>query len=231
LDSFLAGTDPGRQQEVKEQEEDMGVMHAAPETTRFGQKQTRKRRASSATCAAQADVQVSWSLSGLPKSPFSQVVADEAQFLRCFECLVGYFRGRKLGNEAPEDSAQQVLMSAWEIMPNNTQHYVARVAFNHFITRLREQNRRPRHQAIFFDQITSPREPVASLENERLKERLLESLSQLPQQLGVVVELYFFGGMTQVAIAEQLRISANTDRNRLKRAYKCLREELEPLIE
>jgi RNA polymerase sigma-70 factor (ECF subfamily) len=70
-------------------------------------------------------------------------------------------------------------------------------------------------------------------DNETLSEfdeyaRLYTALEKLPEQRRRILELAVFESLTYAQIAEKLKISINTVKTQIGRAYRFLKEELDP---
>jgi len=83
------------------------------------------------------------------------------------------------------------------------------------------------------DMHTSP-EGVGNVLMQERRRRLQEEMAKLPQEQRQVLELAFYGGMTQSEIAEQTRIPLGTVKTRtllaMKKLKVALREEIGELL-
>ncbi len=167
------------------------------------------------------------SLSDLPTGPFRKVIAERSGFDQCFQILVRYFRSKPLIFESPEDSAQEVLVRAAIISPENTQHCLAKLAKCQFINCLRKQHRRPINRLLRLDQVPTTVDPFASAEHEQLLAALHTAIDRLPEQAREMVKLHYFDGYSAAKIAAELKIHRHTVRNHLKQARQRLRAMLD----
>lgn len=68
----------------------------------------------------------------------------------------------------------------------------------------------------------------AEFDEQHKYAKLYQALSKLPQQRRKILELAVFDSLTYQEIADQLNISKNTVKTQISRAYRFLKETLEP---
>ena len=170
-------------------------------------------------------------LADLPKGPFQEVLADQSRYDPCFQSLVRYFCRKGLTIESSEDSAQEVLTVAAEISPDNTQHCLAWLARRRLIDAWRRPKRRPARQLVRLDQLATPSDPLASMEQDMFHAILRAVVDRLPDKYRIVVTLHYFDGYSQVLIAGQLGVHRNTVRTHLNQAHQRLRKLLDGFAE
>jgi RNA polymerase sigma-70 factor (ECF subfamily) len=88
---------------------------------------------------------------------------------------------------------------------------------------------RKRNEFIMLDVSSIPELPDEESENELDNfSRLYGALEKLPEQRRRILELAIFESCTYAQIAEKLQISVNTVKTQIGRAYRFLKEELDP---
>ncbi len=68
----------------------------------------------------------------------------------------------------------------------------------------------------------------ADFDEQQRYAKLYKAISQLPQQRKIILELAAFDSLTYQQIADKLGISKNTVKTQITRAYRFLKESLEP---
>lgn len=90
-------------------------------------------------------------------------------------------------------------------------------------------NLRKKKGVVFSELKFFPEIPDESLENETDQiEKLHRALDKLPEQRRRILELAVYESATYNQIAEKLNISVNTVKTQMGRAYRFLKEELDP---
>jgi RNA polymerase sigma factor (sigma-70 family) len=95
---------------------------------------------------------------------------------------------------------------------------------NHY--RSRRRDRVDLTEVSAYDLAPGPSTVVAKVREQQL---LLESLRRIPVELQVILELFYWEGMTAKAIGEVVGESEYTVRNRLRRGKELLRKHMEAL--
>ncbi|MEI6276830.1 MAG: sigma-70 family RNA polymerase sigma factor [Prolixibacteraceae bacterium] len=88
---------------------------------------------------------------------------------------------------------------------------------------------RRKEHSVYLEEGTIPDLPDDEMHNEldRYAE-LYNSLEKLPEQRRLILELAVFESLTYAQIAEKLNISMNTVKTQMGRAYRFIKEELDP---
>lgn len=118
-----------------------------------------------------------------------------------------------------EDAVQQALLKAWQhrrkARPGLERAWVMRILVNECYTLLRQRKRTIPMEEL---PIRMPGAPADS--------PLQEAIRALPENLRTPILLKYMEGMTEKEVAEALRLPVSSVKNRLFRARKLLREEL-----
>jgi RNA polymerase sigma factor (sigma-70 family) len=154
-----------------------------------------------------------------------------ALFDRHFSALSRFFRN-KVTDEF-EDLVQQTFTACLESRDRFRQDssfrtYLFAIANNilrnHY--RSRRRDRVDLTEVSVHDLAPGPSTVVARAREQKL---LLESLRRIPLELQVILELYYWEGMTAKAIGEVVGDSEYTVRNRLRRGKELLRKHMESI--
>ena len=110
------------------------------------------------------------------------------------------------------------------LIERSVRSYLFLMLRNTLIDRLRKKN-----QVIHLDSEFTP-EATDELITEELDDfaKLYEALQRMPQQRRRILELAAFDSYSYGQIAEKLQISVNTVKTQMGRAYRFLKEELDP---
>lgn len=133
--------------------------------------------------------------------------------------------------EEAEDIVQETYSTVWQRFhdkdfPKNLKSYIYRVAHNITIDRLRRRD---------IQEVSMPLEEMGEIEvseeaidtSER-DARLWIAISKLPVRCKKVFLMSKRDGMSHAQIADELNISAKTVENQITKAFKILRDDLEP---
>lgn len=133
--------------------------------------------------------------------------------------------------EEAEDIVQETYSTVWQRFhdkdfPKNLKSYIYRVAHNITIDRLRRRD---------IQEVSMPLEEMGEIEvseeaidtSER-DARLWIAISRLPVRCKKVFLMSKRDGMSHAQIADELNISAKTVENQITKAFKILRDDLEP---
>jgi RNA polymerase sigma-70 factor (ECF subfamily) len=115
----------------------------------------------------------------------------------------------------------------------NERAYLLRIAYRLAVDwSRRQQTRRKYHEAAGEEATIRTRfAPETDPDRERLRAELENSLSQLPSEQRLAVELKLWDGLTFAEIAGVLEISPNTAASRYRYGIDKLREQLRPFYE
>lgn len=108
--------------------------------------------------------------------------------------------------------------------------YIFAIARNELFAYLRKVQRR--RDDLDFDQVSMAdlgTSPTGRLARDQERQRLLQALCTLPVEQQVLLELFYWEGMSTAELAEVLGIAEPAGRTRLSRARKALRERMETL--
>jgi len=136
---------------------------------------------------------------------------------------------RRMGAE-PEDAAQETFLRVYQARDRYEPRrrfnaYLMRIAANHCIS---SQRRRRPHltERGEVDPITLE-QPVASLLDRELKDRVRAAVDRLPARQRAAVRLRRFEGLSQEQVAERLGLSVAAAKSLLHRARQGLKDMLE----
>lgn len=133
-------------------------------------------------------------------------------------------------NEA-EDIVQETFSVAWqkfakENLPKYFKSYLYTTAHNITIDRLRQKN----HEkgGIPLDEVDELELTEESIDTSERDARLWIAISELPERCRKIFLMAKRDGMSRAEIAEELEISVKTVDNQMTKAFKSLRDSLEP---
>jgi len=137
-----------------------------------------------------------------------------------------------------EEITMDVFMRVWHKAASyranqaKVRTWLTHIARHHAIDVLRRRSIRPDHFAISWDGI-SPREIPPAQDSQELvelslrRERVCAAIAQLPQDQKQALAFAYYGGLTQVEIAEALQQPLGTIKTRLRLAMQKLRDLLQ----
>jgi len=134
------------------------------------------------------------------------------------------------GNEGlAEELVSDCFIKLWENRKNieirdSVQHYLFLMLHNHIIDHFRKK--RMLTEPLGQDFAVPGDEK--SFDDQKQYVRLYQAVKNLPDQCRNVLEMAIFESLTYKEIAEKLHISKNTVKTQVGRAYKYLREMLDP---
>jgi len=148
---------------------------------------------------------------------------DESTYIAlCRDNLAAFYRmALSITASVPdaEDAVQQALLKAWQhrgkARPGLERAWVMRILVNECYTLLRQRRR-----IIPMDEL-----PIHALD-AAADSPLQEAIRALPENLRTPVLLKYMEGMTEKEVAEALQLPVSSVKNRLFRARKLLRKEL-----
>jgi RNA polymerase sigma-70 factor (ECF subfamily) len=133
-----------------------------------------------------------------------------------------------------EDVVQEVFTTIW----NDPGKYVARlgslsawlvqVVRNRSIDRLRSRQARARATAELAkrEPLDNDASPAIAPEDAEAMQRVVREINQLPAEQKEIIELAYFGGLSQSQIADKLSQPLGTVKTRMRRAMERLRQAL-----
>lgn len=123
------------------------------------------------------------------------------------------------GNEADELLQDLWVRSTRQMVPNDPEHYLTRAAKHLAIERFRSNQRRSSKLRPLPDDLADDTTPDCF----ETREYLLFLLGRLPSDQRLIVERYYFDGMTREAIAEEMGIARATAYRKLDRSIATMR--------
>lgn len=137
-----------------------------------------------------------------------------------------------------EEITLDVFMRVWQKAASyhadqaKVRTWLSHIARHHAIDILRRRSVRLDHQAISWDGIplsdsVTIQDPQVLIELSLGRERVLTAIAQLPQDQKQALALAYYGGLTQVEIAETLQQPLGTIKTRLRLAMQKLRHLLQ----
>ncbi|HWB74254.1 MAG TPA: sigma-70 family RNA polymerase sigma factor [Nannocystaceae bacterium] len=155
--------------------------------------------------------------------------AGERLFTRHVKSLFRFFRS-KLDDAVAEDLTQATFLAATAARDSfrgdaTLRTFLFAIARKQLLMHYRSRPKRDREVALdtmsACDLGASPSSLLRGSEEQRL---LLTALRQIPIDFQIAVELYYWEGMSTVAIAQVLEVAEGTVRSRLARARERLAE-------
>lgn len=158
-------------------------------------------------------------------------LSGDALFQRHFEAVFRFFRN-KTDDPTAEELTQSTFLAILKAADryegrSSFRTYVFAIARNQLLMYLRKQYNQGK--VMDFGSVSvaelgeSPSELMAGRQEQRL---LLRALRHLPLEMQIVVELYYWEGLSTVEVAEVLELATGTVRSRLARARERLGEEV-----
>lgn len=156
-------------------------------------------------------------------------IAGNALVRRHFDDVFHFFQRRV--DTAAEDLVQKTFEATLQASQGLTfevsfRAYLFGVARNQLLMFLRARGRRP-EPAQSYSSIASPGGSPSQLASDKERTKvLLRALNELPIELQIPVELFYWHGLRATEIAEATGCTSSTVRGRLLRARELLRGEL-----
>jgi RNA polymerase sigma-70 factor (ECF subfamily) len=143
--------------------------------------------------------------------------------------------------EDSEDVCQEVLMKIWERgdlfdrSKGRPMTWLRTLARNRAIDRLRSKQRRANLNERFRSEIDTPASRISRSLTDLVSTRehasiVRNAVVNLTPDQQKVLDLAYFGGLTQPEIASRLDQPLGTVKARIRRGVKCLREYVEPTM-
>jgi RNA polymerase sigma-70 factor (ECF subfamily) len=154
--------------------------------------------------------------------------AFEVFFRRHFESIYHYIWQFIRNEEAANDLTQNTFVKIWEIRKmldpdKSTAAFVQAIARNQALSWLRM----PRNRHLSLEEYDFPEEDT-KLENDELIRKLHNVIKELKEPLRVVINLRL-RGLKDKEIADLLNVSIATVDKRKSKAFRIIRERLQPL--
>lgn len=131
-------------------------------------------------------------------------------------------------HQVVEELVSDCFIKLWEnrkkiIISQSVKHYLYQMLKNGIIDHYRKQK-------YFTESIDNIPEPVGEADFDEMQPYaiLYSTLEKLPGQRRTILELAVYDRLTYTEIAEKLEISVNTVKTQIGRAYRYLREHLDP---
>jgi len=179
------------------------------------------------------------------------VARDERALADLIELATPWLLGIVQGMLQDADESEEVLLETFRIVwdrvrpapddaegPVGLMPWLLRIARNRAIDRLRARKRRAsfterfRAAAAFdVEEQRSAESDVLARPGWQVHRAVRGALEELPEDQRVVIELSYYQGMTQSAIAERLGIPLGTVKTRVRLAFTKLRRALAPIRE
>ncbi len=130
-----------------------------------------------------------------------------------------------------EDIVQETFSTVWERfadkdLPENMKAYLYRVAHNITIDRLRKND--SKESKVSFDEVNDSSLTEEAIDTSERDARLWIAIGKLPDRCRQIFLMSKRDGLSHAEIAEELGISLKTVENQITKAFKSLREVLEP---
>jgi RNA polymerase sigma-70 factor, ECF subfamily len=139
-------------------------------------------------------------------------------------------------DDVVEDTFYQAWRQASRYEPTRgaVSTWIVTIARSRALDRLRSRRRlreEPLTPVVSLDELTDPsyRDPAAGAEESEVRERVADALRALPAEQREVLELAYFGGLSQTEIAERTGQPLGTVKTRTRLAGQKLRERLAAL--
>ncbi|OGO38281.1 MAG: hypothetical protein A2Z03_08600 [Chloroflexi bacterium RBG_16_56_8] len=137
---------------------------------------------------------------------------------------------------AAEEVVQEVFVKVWRRAADyraeraKFSSWLARIAHNHAIDRLRQRNGRPfmSNEDQVAQVVDAGPTPLEMAEQQLDHRRIVEALDQIPHEQRHAIELAYFEGFSHQQIANKLGKPLGTIKTRIRRGMQNLRVLLEP---
>ncbi len=135
--------------------------------------------------------------------------------------------------QAADDLTQQTFLGVMEARASfegraSFKTFLFSIAHKQLLRLLRSQQQGPRVQRYGTDAGPATSLSMVAVRSQE-HQLLLMALTQLPVELQIAVELYYWEGMTLSAVGEVLELNASTVGSRLARARELLREHIDTM--
>lgn len=155
----------------------------------------------------------------------------ESYFKRYYTPLGMYVTRLCKNPQEAEDIVQETFSIAWEkfsatALPDNFKAYLYRVAHNLTIDRLKSTQ--SNESSLSVDDIKDVEPTEESIDTSERDARLWIAISKLPPRCREVFLLSKHNGLSNAEIAKELDISIKTVENQMTKAFKSLRNSLQP---
>ncbi|MCL3780716.1 RNA polymerase sigma-70 factor [Prolixibacteraceae bacterium JC049] len=156
-------------------------------------------------------------------------VAFKELFYAHYECLIVYAFRISNDRELSKDIVNDCFLRLWNNRNNieiksSIQSYLMSMVRNDIFQHLRRNPKTIDTSQEILDRIEDT--PTYNMEKERQIIQLHNIIQQLPEQRRKILELAVFEEMTYKEIAAHLKISTNTVKTQIGRAYRYLKENL-----
>jgi len=161
-------------------------------------------------------------------------LSGDRLFQRHFHGVFRFFR-----NKTDESAAEELTQSTFLAVLNAAERFAGRSSFRTYVFSIARNQllmhlrKRYSHGKVMdFGSISvaelgvSPSEVLVGRQEQRL---LLRALRHVPIAMQIVVELYYWEGLSTAEVAEVLEVAPGTVRSRLARARERISEEIERL--
>ncbi|TJY63075.1 RNA polymerase sigma factor RpoE [Sinimarinibacterium sp. CAU 1509] len=171
---------------------------------------------------------------------------------RAFELLVRKYQykivqlvGRLVGDADAPDVAQETFIRAWRALPGFRGQsafytWLYRIGINTAKNYIVSRNRRPADQDIDIadaelyghtEHLSDVDTPEAELLTDEIRQRVTETISELPDDLRTAITLRELEGLSYEEIASAMDCPIGTVRSRIFRAREAIDVALKPLLE
>lgn len=156
----------------------------------------------------------------------------EAVFKQYYSMLCNIVRPMVGDADLAQDIVQEVMIHCWRKRKGigEVDHmgaFLTTACRRKAIEHLRKVNNRKKLEQLISN---TPTEEQELLDHEVLKEKIYNSIRQLPSKCGAVFTMSKINGLTYAEIAEELDISSKTVENHMSKAFKLLRQMLDGKI-
>lgn len=128
-----------------------------------------------------------------------------------------------------EDAVQDIFIDIWKYAgrfdaeKSGESHFISLIARRRLIDRLRKSNRQPK--TFFFDEISQDfhADSDKKLQNYIEAKEAVQQLNLLKPQQRQVIQMAFYGGMSQTEIAETIGLPLGTVKSLIRRGFQKIR--------
>ncbi len=154
----------------------------------------------------------------------------EALFNDYYSQLIEFAKSFLFDQQESEDIVQELFVHIWENaqkinIETSVKSYFYQSIRNKCLNRLKSLKVKDKNNLLYMDAVINSGDDLKHFDSKLLT-TIMQSIDELPEQMGKVFKMKMLDGESREAIAEELNVSINTVKTQLQRAKAKLREKL-----